>query len=83
MRVFLLGTTKFSLRCLEALERSAQDVVGCATSPVIFPISYAPKGVKNVYYVDFEEVANSRNIPAIAATRFRPSPRLGDIHRSR
>ena len=72
MRVFLLGTTKFSLRCLEALERCGQDVVGCATTPAVFSISYAPTGVQNVNYVDFEEVGKSRNIPAIGYDREDP-----------
>ncbi len=69
MRVFLLGATRFSLRCLEAVREAGQEIVGCASTPEVFSISYAPGGVRNVNHVDFEAVARSHGFPAIPYRR--------------
>ena len=72
VRVFLLSATRFGLRCLDAIEACGQDVVGCAWTPRRFSISYAPKGVENVNYVDYREVAEVRGIPCIRYERGNP-----------
>jgi methionyl-tRNA formyltransferase len=72
MRVFFMGTTRFSLRCFDAVRKSGQTIAGCASMPETFEISYAPGGVKNVNYVDFEEIARQSAVPCIAFDRKSP-----------
>lgn len=71
MNVFFMGATKFSHRCLNAVMKSGQTVVGCATIPEMFQISYAPSGVKNVSYVDFSVVAKEIGVPSFPYERGR------------
>jgi len=72
MRVFFLGATRFSVRCLEAVERSGQELVGCAGTPEHFSISYAPGGVRNVSWVDFAALARERRVPCVPYRREDP-----------
>ena len=69
MRVFLMGATKFSRRCLDAVLESGQEFCGCAATPEHFDISYAPEGVRNVNYCNFVEVAGEFGVPCIAYDR--------------
>jgi methionyl-tRNA formyltransferase len=69
MRIFFMGATRFGYRCLNTVLKSGAHVVGCASTPEIFQISYAPSGVKNVNYVDFSVVARELGIPSIPYDR--------------
>jgi methionyl-tRNA formyltransferase len=44
-------------------------IVGCASTPELFQISYAPSGVKNVNYVDFSTIAKEIGVPCIPYER--------------
>lgn len=64
-----MGATKFSRRCLQATLDAGCNVVGCATTPEIFRISYAPGGVRNVNYFDFAAEARALGIPCVPYDR--------------
>jgi methionyl-tRNA formyltransferase len=72
MRVFFMGCTRFALRCFDTVRLAQQEIVGCATAPEVFEISYAPNGVKNVNYVDFAAVARRASVPSIPYDRKKP-----------
>ena len=67
-----MGATRFSLRCLDVATESGCEIVGCAGTPEMFSISYAPSGVRNVNYVDFKALATDRNMPCIPYHREKP-----------
>lgn len=64
-----MGATKFGHRCLKTVLKTGLPIAGCAFTPEVFPISYAPSGVKNVNYVDFSVVAKDLGIPCIPYER--------------
>ena len=65
MRIFFLGSTKFSLHCLKVALDCGMRIVGCAWTPEVFKISYAPDGQQNMNYVDFKLVAADLHVPCI------------------
>lgn len=69
MKVFFMGATKFGMRCLQAVRRSGCRVIGCASTPEVFPISYAPAGVRNVNYFCFQDEAKQLGIPCVPYRR--------------
>jgi methionyl-tRNA formyltransferase len=69
MKIFFMGTTKFSYQCFQTVIRSGNKIVGCAYVDKIFKISYAPTGVKNINYANFLEIARDLNIPCIPYQR--------------
>jgi methionyl-tRNA formyltransferase len=69
MNVFFMGATKFSYRCLQATLRAGCRVVGCAGTPEVFQISYAPRGVRNVNYFDFFKAARDLGLTCIPYQR--------------
>lgn len=69
MNVFFMGATRFGMRCLQAVLRSGCRVVGCAGTPEVFPISYAPAGVRNVNYYCFQDEAAQLGISCIPYRR--------------
>ena len=72
MKIFFMGATKFSVRCLKALLECEQEIVGCALTDEVFKISYNEKGVKNCNYASFADLAKEHNIAAIPYERKRP-----------
>lgn len=64
MNLVLIGSSKFSLRCLSVcLKLPELRVVGVVTSPQTFKISYRPSGVTNVLHADMAGLASSEKIP--------------------
>jgi len=64
MDVVFIGTTRFGLRCLEAIAALPQcRVVGAVAAPPEFPISYRPDGVRNVLHADVPGFCEARAIP--------------------
>lgn len=64
MNLILIGSSKFSLRCLTAcLKITHLNVVGVITAPQNFTISYRPTGVNNVLYADVARLASEHGIP--------------------
>ena len=76
MNVFFMGATKFSQKCLGAVLQSGQRVVGCASTPETFQISYSPSGVKNINYADFSMIAKELGVPCIPYERGRRATSL-------
>ena len=63
MRVVFVGSTRFGLRCLEAISNLDDvDIVGVITNPESFKISYSPQGVRNVLHADFSNWADVREV---------------------
>ena len=69
MKIFFLGATKFSSRCMRVAIDAGCSIVGCAGSPEVFPISYAPKGVRNINYFDFQASAHDLGVPCVPYQR--------------
>lgn len=64
MNLILIGSSKFSLRCLTAcLKITHLNVVGVITAPQNFTISYRPTGVNNVLHADVARLASEHGIP--------------------
>lgn len=64
MRVVFIGASKFGLRCLDLVcQLSGIEIAGVITNKKRFTISYAPEGVDNVLYADFEDYASKHGIP--------------------
>lgn len=64
MRIVFTGASQFGLRCLDSvLGMPDVEVVGIITNERTFSVSYAPNGVTNVLYADFEEFAQEHGIP--------------------
>ncbi|MDP4092262.1 MAG: methionyl-tRNA formyltransferase [Bacillota bacterium] len=66
MKIFFMGATKFGFKCMLKAINLGFEIVGCAYTPKVFNISYAPKGVNNINYFDFAEAARQFNIPCIS-----------------
>ncbi|MCA6596329.1 MAG: methionyl-tRNA formyltransferase [Pseudanabaena sp. M046S1SP1A06QC] len=66
LKIFFMGTTKLSYICVQKLISLGYELVGCASVPEIFQISYSPEGVKNINFFDFEGLAKELNIPCVA-----------------
>jgi len=65
MRLVFIGSSKFGLRCLNAVRGlNGCEVVGAVTAPQRFSISYRPEGVVNVLYADVESYCTRRSIPS-------------------
>ncbi len=63
MRIVFIGSTHLGLRCLvTCLHIPALNVVGVATAPQTFVISYRPDGVTNVLHADRTENAHRHSI---------------------
>ncbi|MDH7500554.1 MAG: methionyl-tRNA formyltransferase, partial [candidate division NC10 bacterium] len=64
MRLILMASTRFGLRCLEkVLHMPEIEVVGIVTNQPTFSISYRPGGVRNVLYADFRPLASRHGLP--------------------
>ena len=64
MNLILIGSSKFSLRCLTAcLKITHLNVAGVITAPQNFTISYRPTGVNNVLHADVARLASEHGIP--------------------
>jgi len=81
MKVFFMGATKFGQGCLKTVLKAGMSVVGCAVTPEVFQISYAPTGVKNVTYMDFSVIARELGIPAIPYERGRQNRFIEEVAR--
>ena len=63
MKVVFIGASKFGLRCLNRVcQLSGIKTVGVITNRKRFTISYAPEGVENILYADFEDYAKKHDI---------------------
>lgn len=83
MNLVFIGTTKFGLRCLQAVgEAIGIQVVGIVTAPQTFPISYAPDGVTNVLHADVTAFAERNRIPVEQISHGMNDPALYTIVRS-
>lgn len=69
MRVVFLGATTLGFAaCSAIIEDGLADVVGIATIPRKFEISYSTTGVTNVLYSDFHALGATHGIPVIEVT---------------
>jgi len=80
VKLVLIGSSRFGLRCLEAcLQISSVNVVGVVTSCQTFLISYRPEGVTNVLFADFGSFAQSKEIPVQTLSRSMQEPGLYEM----
>lgn len=64
MRIVFIGVSRFGLRCLDRIFQMREfKIAGIITNKKRFTISYAPEGVDNVLYANFEEYARRYNLP--------------------
>jgi methionyl-tRNA formyltransferase len=64
VNLVLIGSSKFSLRCLAAcLKITHLNIVGVITAPQNFTISYRATGVNNVLHADLARLASEHAIP--------------------
>lgn len=64
MKTVFIGSTRFSIRCLETLADIPEvELTGIVTARETFSISYRPQGVRNVLYADVSGFASRNNIP--------------------
>jgi methionyl-tRNA formyltransferase len=66
LRIVFFGATELGYQCcrLIATKRLA-EIVGIVSVPRQFRISYAPEGVKNILYKDFNELGIEIGVPVI------------------
>ncbi|HEV2866484.1 MAG TPA: methionyl-tRNA formyltransferase [Allosphingosinicella sp.] len=85
MNVAFLGTTRFGLRCLEALARLPDcRLVGAIAAPPTFPISYRPEGVTNVLHADVPAFCEANGLPCLLVRDgMRDEGLLGEVERWR
>jgi methionyl-tRNA formyltransferase len=68
MRIVFFGASELGYRCCERLLEMGEEVVGIATMPQEFRISYSKEPVRNVTFRSFTDLAAAAGIPLIEVT---------------
>ncbi len=77
LRVVFIGSSRFGLRCLEALAAIPNvTCTGVITNPETFAISYAKEGVKNVLHANVAQYAQAQDIPVYTMQKNMQEPEL-------
>jgi methionyl-tRNA formyltransferase len=77
MRLLFVGSSGFSLRCLEkTIHLPEMEIVGIITNPETFSISYRPSGVRNVLWADLRPLAELHGIPVLTMGGMMNDPAL-------